>query len=557
MIYNLLHERWIPVLRQDNTREWIRPCDITSNPSNPVIRIDSDRADFNGAYIQFLIALLQTCCAPDIEDNLIEMPWKDWYENPPSPEVLQDKFIIYVKAFNLNGEYPRFMQDQTAVGGLQWELYKILIDGFGASSHFSKYDNVQGISYSTAAIALVSHQWNTTNSLAGSKNQHRSSLRNGGFLTTILIPSQSTTDNSQRLPTLWETLWMNILPQNELNSYCGNPDKDEVKNKFPWMGPTRISDKDGRDTFPDDEHPLTMYWATPRRVHLYFNGDTGVCSITPNGEEALVKHFDVKPDGFNYKDWIHPLTPIRYDDKNFPIGFYKTSNNGVRYNHWLGLVQKSQSKGANIIITSPAKIVEYYKTGRFRKRTVPHCRIVGFGFSNDNAKIESYRYGEMPLIHVAEDVVEDFEQVVKKMIDSSTQVVYHLRDCCKALVGMKAYSEKEGRFQWNTNPQKSNKESGIIASAEISFWNNTEQPFYSFLSKIAEILHENDDVINGVKSEWLTILQKTALEIFDNLAESVSPDLQDMCSIVRARQELVWYLYGTKKKNELNDILFK
>lgn len=558
MPYNLLHEPWIPVVRRDGTRQWIRPAEITSDyDRNPVVRLDSNRADFNGALIQFLIALVQTCCAPEQEDDdLYGEPWKEQFFKPPTSEALQAKFDTYQAAFNLDGEYPRFMQDKAAAGETEWDIFKLLIDGFGASHHFGKFENITGLGYRAAATALVSHQMNTTNSLAGSKNQHRSSIRNGGFLTTIL-----TSANTE--PTLWETVWLNILPQSVFNAYCGNPEKTAIQNIFPWMGETRVSDASGRDTFTEDEHPLTMYWAMPRRVHLRFeDAAEGSCAVETNGTESVIRTFDVKPDGFNYKLWLHPLTPVRYDENNVPTSFYKTDNDGVRYNNWLGIVQTVNVKKASI---EAAKIMKYFRSesGKqdkpSRNDMVPLVKIAAFGFTNDNAKIQSYRYNEMPLYAIPEAIRETTESIIEHSIDAASKVVYRLREACKACVGMKIYKLKDGKWQWVSHPQKSGKDSGVVDGAESSFWQNTETAFYDTLSTTISALSANpdefSDEMKAIKQKWHSSLADAALAIFATLADAAPFEQIDMRSVLRAELELAWFVRGTTKNNELKDLL--
>lgn len=559
MPYNLLHEPWIPVVRRDGTRQWIRPAEITSDyDGNPVVRLDSNRADFNGALIQFLIALVQTCCAPEQEDDdLYGEPWKEQFFKPPTEEELQAKFDTYQAAFNLDGEYPRFMQDAGAINCYDWTLYKLLIDGFGASGHFTKYGDFQGIGYHTAAIALISHQLNTTDSPAGAelakiKSRYRAALRNGGFLTTILI------DGDDK-PTLWRTIWLNILPQGILNAYCGNPQKKSLENIFPWMGATRVSDISGRDTYPEDENPLTMYWATPRRVHLQTSEVAqGMCALQPSVEEPLILGFDAEPAGFQYKNWKHPLSPVRLDENNIPSSFYKTNEAGVRYSEWLGIVQTIKTKKGSV---QAAKIIDYYSKATSRNKCAPFTKIAAFGFCgvSGQASILCYRYNEMPLYAIPEAIRETTESIIEQSIDAANKVVYRLREACKACVGMKIYKIKDGKWQWVSHPQKSGKDSGTVDGAEATFWQNTETAFYDTLRTTITALSANpdefSDEMKAIKQKWQKSLADAALAIFAILADAAPFEQCDMRSVLRAELELAWFVRGTAKKNELKDLL--
>jgi CRISPR system Cascade subunit CasA len=563
MPYNLLEQQWIPVVRNDGSRHWIRPSEITSDyDTNPIMRVDSNRADFNGALLQFLIGLLQTCSAPEKPDDpsLKYIPWQTRFKTPPSTEELQVEFDVYKDAFNLDGEYPRFMQDATVQdGGAIWTINKLLIDGFGASDHFGKFDSIKGIGYRSLAMAIISHQINTTSSAAGAQNQHRSSLRNAGFLTTII---GSNKQNLQK-GTLWETLWLNVLPTIILNSVSGNPDKTEIKHIFPWMGSTRLSHKNGGiDTTPEDVNPLMMFWATPRRVHVDFDVIVnGLCAIEPKQNETLVTTFLVKPDGNNYSLWKHTLTPTRCDENNMPTSFFKTDRNGVRYSDWLGIISNARFGESTL---QSADVVKYYnleteEVRDCRNVIAPNTRIIAFGFMNDNAKILTYRFNEMPLYYIPNDVIENTNRIVERIVQSSSATIKKLRDAIKAYDNIKHYKFKDNKWQWISNKQKSSKESSLVAGAEQLFWNNTEKPFYEIVPRIIETLKQNNNTtspeIVEIKHEWRKILADTALGIFKQISKSAPLEQCDMPSIMRAELELAWFVNLVGKQNDLRDIL--
>src|SRR5690554_3708775 len=100
---NLIEDPWMPVRRKDGSREWIAP-DRLSAPD--IVAFDADRADFNGALMQFAIGLLQST-AP------IEHPqeWRELLATPPDASVLRSWFEPVATAFALDGDAARFMQD--------------------------------------------------------------------------------------------------------------------------------------------------------------------------------------------------------------------------------------------------------------------------------------------------------------------------------------------------------------------------------------------------------------------------------------------------------------
>ena len=75
-------------------------------------------------------------------------------------------------------------------------------------------------------------------------------------------------DESPEKPsTLWQKLWLNVLPKEALNdSYS---DIKKIGDVLPWMVATRTSDgSDGVETTPESVHPLQAYWNMPRRIRI-------------------------------------------------------------------------------------------------------------------------------------------------------------------------------------------------------------------------------------------------------------------------------------------------
>ena len=136
---NLINDRWIPVIRQNNEKDVITPWQIDET-DNPVIDINAPRADFQGALYQFLIGLLQTCFAPEDEDAWLEY----WEERPPQEEVKTcfEKAIFAFELDNPNGV--AFLQDYDLPDGETKQISALLIEAPGGnaiknnSDHFVK-----------------------------------------------------------------------------------------------------------------------------------------------------------------------------------------------------------------------------------------------------------------------------------------------------------------------------------------------------------------------------------------------------------------------------------
>ena len=122
MSFNLIHENWIPVRREDGARVLLAPWQITEK-LNPVMALDAPRADFNGALIQFLIGLVQTTMAPK-DDRA----WRAGLTQPPEPDRLRNAFESISPAFVLDGAGARFMQETTLTVGERHPASYLLID---------------------------------------------------------------------------------------------------------------------------------------------------------------------------------------------------------------------------------------------------------------------------------------------------------------------------------------------------------------------------------------------------------------------------------------------
>ena len=247
--YNLLDERWVPVLCRSGRRRDIAPHQL-SDPDDPPVRIVSPRPDFDGALVQLLIGLVQTCAAPETKRE-----WRQGFDDPPSPESLQARFASVREAFWLDGDGPRFMQDLDLCepDGKPWSIGTLLIEAPGDNTLkgnkdlFAKRGQVEAMSLPMAAMALLTLQINAPSGGSG----HRVGLRGGGPLTTLVLGPPGST--------LWQTVWLNVLRSQQFHSGPGDPALLALADTFPWMAPTRTSEG-GRSTSPVDVHPAHHFW---------------------------------------------------------------------------------------------------------------------------------------------------------------------------------------------------------------------------------------------------------------------------------------------------------
>lgn len=529
---NLLQAQWISIRRQDNHRERIAPWQITGqHATNPVVAIDTPRADFNGTLMQFFIGLLQTTTEIDDEED-----WEEWLYDPPAPEQLKAQFDPIAHAFELDGDGLRFMQDFDLVEGETKEITALLIEAPGEKSlrdnldHFIKRGRVNGLCPACAATALFTLQTNAPSGGVG----HRTSLRGGGPLTTLVTCDPRRTEDAVGA-TLWRNVWLNVLERRMFLATCGNPARTADSDGFPWLASTRISGKGGRDTTPNDTHPAQMFWGMPRRIRLDFeNTETGSCDICGQASEHLVTRYIAKNYGVNYAGpWRHPLTPYAIDKEGMPMARHARPG-GMSYRHWLGLVQFDEGESRQ-----PACVVtEFQKRNRELRMQL---RLWAFGYDMDNMKARCWYEAQMPLYQLEEAFRQNFEVTVRQMINAAETAKGYLIDALKD-----AWFEPK-------DPRRK-KDVPFIAQA---FWQDTESGFYDHLDELVHDLGTADDrltTVIHVKRTWREVLCRQALRLFDQWAASSAIEYEDPRRIARAYNQLRRSLYGGKLREKILEL---
>ena len=316
---NVLFDSWIPVRRQDGSIRHISPAGVTADyETNPATAVASPRPDFDGALTEFLIAVFQTLVLGDTERDRKE--WRRLPDEPLGPEVIAERLRAYRPYFELTGSEHRFLQDQDLLaetpskketGGIE----ALLIDAPGENAlrqntdHFVHRNRVDRLCERCTAAALMTLQLYAPSGGVG----HRTGLRGGGPLSTLI-----------RGQTLWLTIVWNLIPRNSFLALAGNLGATQLHERFPWMGPTRRSAKDGVETTAEDVHPDQQFWAMPRRIRLLDSSDgrpgAGPCDVCGERSGPFYDQFVTRNYGTNYEGaWRHPLTP-----------YYRGSSDEVR-----------------------------------------------------------------------------------------------------------------------------------------------------------------------------------------------------------------------------------
>jgi CRISPR system Cascade subunit CasA len=508
MSINLLDEHWLPIRRANGSKDHIAPWQLTADHDhNPVVALDAPRPDFNGALVQFLVGLLQTAFAPGSRDE-----WEDrFFDAPPSPEALKAAFARYQDAFNLNGDGRRFMQDLDPLAGQKpLPITALLIDTAGSETHFIKDLPQQGISPALAAMALYALQTNAPSGGAG----HRTSLRGGGPLTTLVLAEPIGADKAA---TLWQTLWLNVLDAADFRSEHLLPE-----DIFPWLAPTRASEKGSKTekTAPESVNPLQMFWGMPRRIRLDFEDvGQGECGLSGEACTALVKQYRTKNYGVNYSGaWEHTLSPhTREGATGEPLPMHPKG--AIRYRHWLGLVQQNQDKKVQRI--PAATVRRFWNHGLHREGY--RFRVWAFGYDMDNMKPRCWHEATMPLYALSESKREPFENAVRRMVDAAALFLGNLRSCLK-----------DAWFS-DGDPRRSGADTGFLDTA---FWSDTETGFYQALDGLAEAPGD-DERRKQAFLDWHGKLHRYTLDAFDRHANTAQITEQNPRRIAEARRDLM------------------
>jgi CRISPR system Cascade subunit CasA len=526
---NLLEEKWLPVRRCTGQVDWIAPHQITEPD---IVAFAASRADFNGALAQMMIGLLQTTTPIDDEGN-----WEDLLDVPPTAEALQKWFAPIAEAFVLDGDGARFMQDfsLTASEGAECAIDALLIDAAGGSAidkntdHFVKRDTIKAMCPHCLAAALFTLQ---TNAPAGGAG-HRTSLRGGGPLTTLLVATPSRS--------LWQDLWLNVKPQNAFMRQSGDAKKTAKHFTFPWLADISKIQPASGETQPLQVHPHHVFWAMPRRIRVDFaDVKTGQCDVCKRDSAQLLHRYGTKPQGLNYKGvWRHPFSPY-YEIKEDWLPVHPQPG-GFSYKNWLAWVLGVKQGKKSV---QAAGIVEYFLQERKKYQKSGQFRLWVFGYDMDKMKPRCWYETTFPLYSLAEatrPTQTHIQSLIANRIEAAEQAVIYLRQAVK----LAWFGESDLR--------------GDLSFVDKAFWDSTEPYFYQQLNDLmkqarteAGIDMDDANFIIALGDTWHKVLIKYTTKLFDvDIVGAGSIGQQDPRRIAEAYNNLQRNLKGDVIKTML------
>tara|TARA_B110001454_G_scaffold142480_3_gene132278 strand:- start:339 stop:1955 length:1617 start_codon:yes stop_codon:yes gene_type:complete len=518
---DLITDRWLPVRTRAGDRRWITP-DQLSDPD--LIAFDSDRADFNGALVQFSIGLLTT--AAPLADSL---DWLALFKAPPDQAALRQWFEPHTPAFKYDGDGPRFMQDLSLDNPPDVGIASLLIDSPGEnavknnSDHFVKRGRINHVCPHCAITALLTLQINAPAGGAG----NRTGLRGGGPLTTLLA--------CQPPKSLWHDLWLNVMELPHSHAHGGDPKKSAVHFTFPWMADITAIQKEGGETAPLQVHPFHIFWAMARRIRLDFDAtQPGECDLCHRFHERLVHRYAARPYGLNYKGpWDHVLSPY-YETKEGWLPLHPQPG-GFGYRHWLAWVLGA---GDDKQRQRPARVLEHYRKTRRASQAGTQLKLWAFGYDMDNMKPRCWYESTLPLYGLEGcDVreISQIEAIVGTWLEAAKFSLYALRSAVKS-----AWFGGDAR--------------GDYSSVDAAFWAQTEAAFYGHLKMLIESAREGQ-LIDGPQlgQLWLQVLSRSCLRLFDDVFVGAGQiDRQNPQRVAAAHKLLRNTLYGNKLRQMLN-----
>lgn len=381
----------IPVLTASGQRGSIRVAALTS-PEDAPVALAADRPDFNAALAQFLVTLLQYAFAPETEDE-----WRKWLHAPPAPDEIDLALAVLHDGFELEGDHP-FMQDP-ALGIDSSEarpLEALLLESPGENALknntdlFIKRQAAEPWEPVRAALALLTLQINAPSGGQG----HRTSLRGGGPLTTLLWPDTIIgRDGNRRPATLWQRLWCNVLPSND-------PLPPDHHIALPWTADC-ITSEGGRTVLEgwpraptQNERNALCGFATPRRILLRWEGE---------GDERRCIGYITRNYGANYPSdqFSHPASPYYRDAKKARLPQH-IGEAGFSYQHFTSYCTLP-SRREEAPSESSAIVAHALESAERREALGDTASLWACGYAMDNMKVLAWHEAHYPLFpHVPE-----------------------------------------------------------------------------------------------------------------------------------------------------------
>ncbi len=323
-------------------------------------------------------------------------------------------------------------------------------------------------------------------------------------------------------------MWANVPPGS------APPSAADLPRIFPWLVPTRVSDKNGRTTTPVDVDPRQAFFGMPRRIRLDLepNVEGVACDLTGVVDDVIVRTYRTRPHGTNYDAWggVHPLTPhYRAKPSDLVLSPVHGQQGRMGYRQWVGMLY-GDAEAKRV----PAACVSLFVSQR--KEDLPRdersFRLMAAGYDMDNMKAVSFVEAETPDITVP-DAPDEVAQKAKDFVAAADVVARALVQAVRlALYG------DDLEIGSDTTP---------LTAARERFWAETNDAFFERLNAFSKQPAERltGDAAILLSRAWLDLLRDAALAIFDDMAPVQDARAPDVKRVIDARRFLVACCLGT------------
>lgn len=479
---NLITSPWLPVLDEIGAVSWRAPVDL-SGPGPRALAYP--RPDFNAGVTEFLIGLMTVAFWPSRPSD-----WRRRWEMPPTADELAAQLEPLAPHFELFGDGPRAFQDLDPLADDDpRDIALLLIDAPGENAltrntdHFVKRGVAAALSPAHAAAALITLQTYAPSGGAG----HRTSLRGGGPLTTLVHPTQR--------PDLWAFIWANVELQTR-------PPPDDWADVFPWLAPCRTSGDMAAPTGPDDIHPAQAFFATPRRIRLG-EIEAGACALGGPGN-AVVTSYRTRNYGVNYVGVVHPLSPHRTDKASgLQLALHPRAS-APGYRDWLSVWGRDTDAGQ-----TAAGVTRGEGARHLGAATPIGWDIEAWGYALDNMKPLAWYQARVPVFQVADTLADAFYANARLLVAAAEEADRALQRAVRlALMGVWRLDQKTGQ-QRLTLPD--GVKFDLTADLGADFWRQSEDAFCKCLNDLAQAPADAD---LKVRAHWLNQLRGHARQLF-------------------------------------------
>lgn len=523
MSVNLIEDAWLPVLRRSGASGWITPVGLTETTGDPPVALDFPRPDWNAAVSEFLIGILAVALRPKADED-----WAERWEESPSPDALAAALQPLAFAFDLDGGGPRAFQDLDSLGSAEARpIASLLIEAPGENTIrkngdlFNKRGLVEALSPPYAAAALITLQTYAPSGGAG----HRTSLRGGGPLTTLISPREG-----HEVSSLWPRLWANMpeVASGDLPPPGAPPTDPGWARVFPWLAPTRTSEKAAAAVTPDDASELIVFFATPRRIRLDFTpADGEACALGGPESPSLLRSYRTQNYGANYLGWLHPLSPYRIDPTSGKLPLHPRAG-PPSWRDWMGWwgFKDTGAKEASSEDMRPKVLRLWAARAPEVGRRPTDADVAVFGFDMDNMKARAWIEQSIPWIPAKSDI----SIAVGKLVDGAQEAASALRFQAKIAI----YGQGQGTGDKRSWRLPDNVPRDAMNELADALWSSTEPRFRRLLRELADDPTKSRDLREG----FLQVLRSTALRLFDGAVDMDGLAGKDVRRLVVARDAL-------------------